>query len=60
MSACCSLDIRNIRIRLDFVENDVSVDINGRMTTLKGEIGEAEMISRKISLILISAHHRMR
>jgi hypothetical protein len=44
----------------DFLGNGVSVDLDRKKRTFKGDIGKIKIISRKISFILISAHHRMR
>jgi hypothetical protein len=48
MTARCSTDRRNAETALGFLENSVSVDVDGRIRTLKERIGEVEIISRKI------------
>jgi hypothetical protein len=60
MTGRCSMDIPNVRTTLDFLENGDKVNVDRRTRTFKGQIGEVEIVPRKISLILISAHYQVR
>jgi hypothetical protein len=43
-----SMDIRNIRTSLDFLENDGSVDVDWTTRILKRDIGEVEICQMNI------------
>jgi hypothetical protein len=45
---------------LCFFRNGLNVSVNGRTRSFKGQIGEVEILSRKISFALISVHDEVR